>query len=293
MWNPAQWAGLIPNGLGHVKPNHYGEMLHAVWQNRAELPYAWRILNDGVCDGCALGTTGMRDFTMDGVHLCTVRLNLLPLNTMGPLNMRVTEDVGTLRKLRSDELRDLGRLPYPMVRRRGEAGFQRVSWDAALDTAAERIRETDPKRVAFYLTSRGITNEVYYVAQKVARFLGTNNVDNSSRVCHAPSTTGLKQALGVAASTCSYSDWIGSDLIVFIGSDVPNNQPVTTKYLYYAKQKGTKVAVINPFREPGLERYWVPSVFDTRLADAFFQIHTGGDIAFQMVGRLTPPPPTG
>ncbi|MPZ15244.1 MAG: molybdopterin-dependent oxidoreductase [Chloroflexi bacterium] len=37
--------------------------------------------------------------------------------------------------------------------------------------------------------------------------------------------------------------------------------------------------------EPGLDRYWVPSVFEsavfgTRLADAFFQIHTGGDIAF-------------
>src|SRR5207237_525119 len=69
------------------------------------------------------------------------------------------------------------------------------------------------------------------------------------------------------------------------GSDVPNNQPVTTKYLYYAKKHGAKVAVVNPFREPGLERYWDPSVFDsaffgTRLADAFFQIHTGGDVAF-------------
>src|SRR2546430_933409 len=72
---------------------------------------------------------------------------------------------------------------------------------------------------------------------------------------------------------------------IWDGSDVPNNQPVTTKYLYYAKQRGTQIAVINPFREPGLERYWVPSVlesavFGTRLADDFFQIHMGGDIAF-------------
>src|SRR6059036_581982 len=70
-----------------------------------------------------------------------------------------------------------------------------------------------------------------------------------------------------------------------LGSDVPNNQPVTTKYLYYAKKQGTKVAVVNPMREPGLERYWVPSVpgsalFGTRFADEFFTIHTGGDIAF-------------
>ena len=87
MWNPAHWAGLIPNGMGQVKPNHYADMLRAAWKNRRELPYAWRILNDGVCDGCALGTTGMRDFTMTGIHLCTVRLNLLPLNTMPALEI--------------------------------------------------------------------------------------------------------------------------------------------------------------------------------------------------------------
>ena len=284
-WRPSQWAGLIPNGAGQVKPNHYKEILATIWANKDQLPYAWRILKDGVCDGCALGTTGMRDFTMDGVHLCTVRLNLLKLNTQGALNIEVLRDVNALRAMTSKELRDLGRLPYPMVRKKGEPGFTRVSWDAALESVAAGVRNTDPRRISFYLTSRGITNEVYYVAQKVARFLGTNNVDNSSRVCHAPSTTGLKDTLGVAASTCSYSDWIGTDLLIFVGSDVPNNQPVTTKYMYYAKKQGTKILVINPFREPGLEWYWVPSVmesaiFGTKMTDEFFLIHTGGDIAF-------------
>jgi molybdopterin-dependent oxidoreductase alpha subunit len=73
--------------------------------------------------------------------------------------------------------------------------------------------------------------------------------------------------------------------VIFIGSDAPNNQPVTTKYLYYAKQQGTKIAVVNTYREPGLERYWVPSVFEsamfgTKLADEFYMVHTGGDLAF-------------
>ncbi|MCX7859186.1 MAG: FdhF/YdeP family oxidoreductase [Chloroflexus sp.] len=284
-WNPATWVSLVPNGLGQVKPNHYWEMARTVWENRDNLGKAWRILNEGVCDGCALGTAGLRDFTMKGVHLCTVRLNLLRLNTMPPLDVRRLEDVAALRHLSGRELRALGRLPYPMIRRRGERGFRRISWDEALNEIAARLRAADPRRIAFYLTSRGITNETYYVAQKVARFLGTNNVDNAARLCHAPSTTAMKQALGVAASTCSYRDWIGSDVLLFIGSDAPNNQPVTTKYLYYAKQHGTRIFVINPYREPGLERYWVPSVFEsalfgTRLADRFFQIHTGGDIAF-------------
>ncbi len=284
-WNPSSWVSLIPNGLGQVKPNHYGEMLKIAWENRDQLPYAWRILTRGVCDGCALGTTGLRDFTMSGVHLCLVRLNLLRLNTAPALDMQCLEEVSILAKKNAKELRELGRLPYPAIRRKGEYGFKRLSWEEAYRIIAERIRQTDPQRLAFYLTSRGLTNEVYYAAQKVARFLGTNNVDNSARICHAPSTVALKQMLGVAASTCSYQDWLGTDLLVFIGSDTPNNQPVTTKYMYYAKKQGTKIAVINPYREPGLERYWVPSVFEsalfgTKLADAFFQIHIGGDIAF-------------
>ncbi|MFN8002679.1 MAG: molybdopterin-dependent oxidoreductase [Acidobacteriota bacterium] len=284
-WNPAQWASLSPNGLGHTKPNHYLEMAKIVWRNRDQLPYAWRILSRGVCDGCALGTSGLHDFTLDGVHLCMVRLELLRLNTSPALDVAQLADAAKLAQMSAAELRELGRLPYPMVRQRGDAGFRRISWDEALSLAAQRAAATDPRRMAFYLTSRGLTNESYYVAQKAARFLGTNNVDNSARICHAPSTVAMKQSLGVAASTVSYKDWLGTDLLVFFGSNTPNNQPVTTKYIYYAKQQGTRVAVVNPYREPGLERYWVPSVtesalFGTKIADAFFQVHTGGDKAF-------------
>ena len=285
LWKPSSWVSLVPNGFGHVKPNHYWEMFKIAWENRDQLPYVWRILTRGVCDGCALGTTGVRDFTMKGVHLCMVRLNLLRLNTATALDMRLLEEPALLARKSAKELRDLGRLPYPAIRKKGEYGFKRVSWEEAYRVIAARIRQTEPQRLAFYLTSRGLTNEVYYVAQKVARFFNTNNVDNSARICHAPSTVALKQMLGVSASTCSYQDWLGTDLLIFIGSDTPNNQPVTTKYMYYAKQRGTKIVVINPYREPGLERYWVPSVFEsalfgTKLADAFFQIHIGGDLAF-------------
>jgi molybdopterin-dependent oxidoreductase alpha subunit len=282
---PRSWAGFVPNGIGQVKPNHYGDMLKVLWRNRDELPYAWRILRDGGCDGCALGTSGLHDWTLEGVHLCMVRLNLLRMNTMPAMDPTLLGDLAKLPVRDNRALRDFGRLPFPMLRRDGEPGFRRIGWDEALDLSAAQVRAIDPKRLAFYLTSRGITNEVYYVAQKVARALGTNHVDNAARICHSPSTVAMKQSLGVAASTCSYTDWMGTDLIVFFGSDVPSNQPVTTKYLYFAKQAGTKIAVVNPLREPGLERYWVPSVFEsavfgTKLADDFFAVHTGGDRAF-------------
>lgn len=284
-WDSKSWVSLVPNGINQVKPNHYLEMARVAWRNRDQLPYAWKVLTKGVCDGCALGTTGVRDFTMDGVHLCMVRLDLLRLNTMPALDLKVFDDMGRLSEMTASELRELGRLPFPMMRRKGEQRFTRISWDRALEAASGYARSASPERLAVYLTSRGITNETYYVAQKAARFLGTNNVDNSSRICHAPSTVALKRSLGVSASTCSYKDWIGTDLLVFFGSNTPNNQPVTTKYIYHAKKQGTRVAVINPYVEPGLERYWVPSVaesalFGTRIADHFYQVNTGGDRAF-------------
>jgi molybdopterin-dependent oxidoreductase alpha subunit len=281
---PSLWVSLVPYGIGRTKPNHYFEMLRTVWDNRHDLPYAWRILSKGVCDGCALGVAGFRDWTMDGVHLCTTRLDLLKVNTARALDPALLADVASLPRS-SAGLRALGRLPYPMLRRRGDAGFRRVSWNDALDLAAARIRAVAPERLGFYLTARGLTNETYYAAQKVARYLGTNNIDNAARVCHAPSTGALRKAIGVAATTCSYRDVIESDLVVLFGADVANAQPVFMKYLYLARKQGTKVLVVNPLREPGLEHYWVPSslesaMFGTKMADAFFGIHTGGDLAF-------------
>ncbi|HJR46038.1 MAG TPA: FdhF/YdeP family oxidoreductase [Actinomycetota bacterium] len=284
-WDPSLWASKKPFGIGEQRPNNYAEIWNALKENRDELGFAWRILNQGVCDGCALGTTGMKDWTLDEIHLCNVRLRLLRLNTMPALDESVLGDVDSLRRLSSAELRKLGRLPYPMIRLRGDAGFRRIGWDEALDVIAEKIDATAPDRLAFYLTSRGMTNENYYVVQKCVRAMGTNSIDNAARVCHSPSTFGLKRSLGVPATTCSYSDWIGSDLVVFIGSNVANNQPVAMKYLYHAKKEGTKVAVVNNYREPGMDKYWVPSnvesaIFGTQIADRFFLVNVGGDIAF-------------
>jgi len=281
----AKLKAAVPFGLGQAKPKHFRDMAAVAWRNRDNLGYAWKVLSRGVCDGCALGVAGFHDWTIEGVHLCMTRLNLLRLNTMPALDVAVLADVSKLKLLSNAELRELGRLPYPMLRENGAAGFRRLSWGQALDRIAKKIRATNPRRLAFYVTSRGVTNEVYYMAQKVARFLGTNNVDNAARLCHAPSTAAMKHAVGVAATTCSYVDWYGTDLIIFFGANPANDQPVTTKYLHEAKKLGTKIVMVNPYREPGMERYWVPSsvssaVFGTDIADYWFPVSTGGDIAF-------------
>ena len=248
------------------------------------------------------------------------RLNLLRLNTMPALDVKRLGDIAGCRpglptgrnenaasqsafrtshparsgdraynkpldQMTNAELRELGRLPYPMLREKDAPGFRRITWSEAYERIARRIRASDPRRIAFYLTSRGITNEVYYVAQKVARFLGTNNVDNAARICHSPSGATMKASLGVAATTCSYSDWYGTDLVIFFGANPANDQPVATKYLEGAKKLGTKVVMVNPYLEPGMKKYWVPSsmesaLFGTEIADYWFPVSQGGDIAF-------------
>lgn len=276
---------LVPFGVGHTKPKHFRDMLGIVWRNRDNLPYAWQVITRGVCDGCALGVAGLHDWTIKGTHLCMTRLNLLRLNTMPAFDPAALADVEPLTKLDNAQLREMGRIAFPMIREAGERGFRRMSWDDAIARIAGKIRASPPDRTALFVTARGVTNEVYYVAQKAARFIGTNNVDNAARICHSPSTAAMKRTIGVAASTCGYKDWYGTDLLIFFGSNPANDQPVSTKYLHEAKQLGTKVVMVNPYLEPGMKRYWVPStassaVFGTDIADYWFPVAQGGDIAF-------------
>jgi molybdopterin-dependent oxidoreductase alpha subunit len=277
---------LVPFGLlVRTKPRHYLGMLGVLWENRGRWLYALRILRHGVCDGCSLGPRGLKDDVIPGVHLCLSRLKLLRLNTMGPIPDELLGNARALAALSNEELHRLGRVPYPLLRRRGEPGFSRVSWDEALELVAGRWRAASPDRIGMFVTSRGITNETYYTLQKLARIGGTPHVDTCARLCHAASTVGLKQTIGYAAPTLSLKDWIGADLIVIIGSNLPNNQPVSTKYLHHAKKAGSRIVVVNPFREPALERYWIPSLpwsalFGTKLMDDFFAVRPGGDIAF-------------
>ena len=283
---PKHWVSPIPFGLGKVKPQHFRDTAKIAWENRDNISYATRILTQGVCDGCALGVSGLYDQTLKGPHVCTTRLNVLRLNTMPAIDKDVLHsDIKELRQYSSTELRKLGRIPYPLIRRKGENHFSRLTWDEAMDLIAQKMKKLDPKQYAFYLTSRGITNESYYVASKVARFLGTNHIDNASRICHSPSKTALKRSIGVGASTVNYQDWFGTDVLMFWGSVASNSSPVSTKYMLEAKKRGTKIIMVNPYKEPAMDKYWIPSngesaLFGTKLADDFYQVNVGGDIAF-------------
>ena len=51
--NPSIWAGWKPFGIGEQHPNNFAEITRALQENRDQAAFAWRIISQGVCDGCA------------------------------------------------------------------------------------------------------------------------------------------------------------------------------------------------------------------------------------------------
>ena len=143
------WVGFKPNGIGEQKPNHYREMREPSGRTARNLPYAWRILRKGVCDGCALGVAGFHDWTHrrrapvhDAARTCS------QVNTMRrDRPRRCSPTSAPLRAARRRaSCASSGRLAYPMVRRAGRAGLHaRLAGTTALDLVAERIRATDAR----------------------------------------------------------------------------------------------------------------------------------------------------
>ena len=46
-WDPSLWASRKPFGIGEQHPNNFNEIARAIWENRDEAGYAWRILQPG------------------------------------------------------------------------------------------------------------------------------------------------------------------------------------------------------------------------------------------------------
>ena len=252
---------------GQTKPQHFRDMLKIVWKNRDNLGYAWKVLSKGVCDGCALGVAGLaRLDDRRPAPLHDAAESAAAEHDAGARSPRCSP---TSRRCAELEQRSSCASSAGCRIRCCASGATRAfaasRWDDALDAdrathprerSASGSRSSSPRAAS---RTRSITWR-----RKSARFLGTNNVDNAARLCHSPSTGAMKATLGVAASTCSYKDWYGTDLIVFFGSNPANDQPVATKYLHEAKKLGTKVVLVNPYLEPGMKRYWVPSSAEQR-----------------------------
>ncbi|MBE1588914.1 formate dehydrogenase subunit alpha [Nonomuraea angiospora] len=153
-------------------------------------------------------------------------------------------------------LRSPERITRPLLRRR--SGLEPVSWDEALDHIARGLRaavaEAGPDAVAA-ITSARATNEENYLIQKFMRVvIGTNSVDNCSRLCHSPSAAGLTAAFGLSGGTDALEDVERADCLLVVGANPVEAHPVVGARLLQRVLRGTRLVVADP-RAVGLATY--------------------------------------
>ncbi|WP_240197228.1 molybdopterin-dependent oxidoreductase [Nonomuraea lactucae] len=148
------------------------------------------------------------------------------------------------------------RLTRPLLRRGGS--LEPVTWDEALDHIARGLRAAvtagGPDTVAAISSARA-TNEENYLIQKFMRtVIGTNNVDNCSRLCHSPSAAGLTAAFGLAGGTDSFDDVERADCLLVVGANPVEAHPVVGARLLQQVLRGARLVVADP-RAVGLAQH--------------------------------------
>ncbi|MFZ3018136.1 MAG: molybdopterin-dependent oxidoreductase [Gallionella sp.] len=166
------------------------------------------------------------------------------------------------------------RLRHPESRVSREEPRWRVSWEAALEQAADRfaaaIAEHGPDSVAFYISGQLLTED-YYVFNKLAKgLIGTNNIDTNSRLCMSSAVAGYKATLGSDAPPCCYEDIDHADCLLVAGSNTAWAHPVLFRRIEDARaaRPQMKMIVVDPRRTDTAEA-----------ADLHLAILPGTDIA--------------
>ncbi len=169
-----------------------------------------------------------------------------------------------------DFIHNKERLKTPLIR--GENGFREASWDEALTLVADRfkaiIKKHGSDKVGGFSSSRCSNEENFLLAKWVRCAVGSNNVDNCARVCHAPTVAGLAQSFGAGAATNSLEQMTNIDTIFVIGSNTTEAHPIVSLYLKEAITKGAKVVVADP------RRIWL-----AERADVWLNLKPGSNIA--------------
>ena len=141
------------------------------------------------------------------------------------------------------------RLRYPMKRvgARGEGKWKRISWDEALTTIANRLKEIKkhygPEAIDFHHGHYHSGDILGSYLARLANLIGTPNITNQSHVCHLPRVfLGFNYDLGavvppdVAHTKC---------LIIWGGNPEATNKPQEIA-IKEARERGIKLIVVDP-----------------------------------------------
>jgi molybdopterin-dependent oxidoreductase alpha subunit len=190
-----------------------------------------------------------------------------------------------LRDWRDYDLEQQGRLTYPLRYDPATDRYVPCGWDEAFAAIGRDLRALDPKSVIFYTSGRACL-EAAYCYSLFARLYGSNNLPDSSNMCHETTSVALKKLIGAGVGTVVYQDFASCDAMFFFGQNTGSNSPRFLHPLQDAVKRGCKVVTFNPVREKGLETFVNPqrpsemlTGHETRISCQYHQVKPSGDIA--------------
>jgi assimilatory nitrate reductase catalytic subunit len=162
------------------------------------------------------------------------------------------------------------RLLSPLERTDGQ-GFREIEWEPALARVAaemKRIQGANGNDAFAVLTGASLTNEKAYLMGKFARVaLRTANIDYNGRLCMVSAGAASKKVFGIDRAANPWSDIPKAEVLLIAGANIAECAPITTEYVWQARENGAKVIVMDPRMTP-----------IARTVDLFIPVKPGGDI---------------
>lgn len=190
-----------------------------------------------------------------------------------------------LRNWPDHDLEEQGRLTQPMRYDAATDKYLPVSWESAFAEIGAELKTMLPDETIWYASGRA-SLETSFMWALAARMYGTNNLPDSSNMCHESTSVGLKEAIGSPVGTTTYEDLEKTDCIFFFGQNPGTNSPRALHPLQAAHKRGVPIITFNPIRERALERFTNPQSpvemltgASTPISTQYHQLHLGGDIA--------------
>ncbi|WP_035723471.1 FdhF/YdeP family oxidoreductase [Bradyrhizobium sp. ARR65] len=196
--------------------------------------------------------------------------------------------VTALERWDDHRLEDAGRLTHPMRWDAASDKYVPVDWADAFREIGRELQAVEPDSAVFYTSGRA-SLEASFMYGLLARAFGTNNLPDSSNMCHETTSAALPESIGVPVGTCTLDDFAKTDCIFFFGQNVGTSSPRMLHQLQEAVKRGVPIVTFNPLRERGLEEFTNPqsplemlSGSSTRITSQYHQVRTGGDTAAMM-----------
>ena len=153
-----------------------------------------------------------------------------------------------------------------------EGGFASMDYQAAIDRVASEIKRVQSQygnSAVGVLSGASLTTEKAYLMGKFARVcLKTPYIDYNGRLCMVSAAAANKKAFGIDRAANAWDDIVGSEVVWISGANIAECAPITTNYVWQAREMGAKIIVVDPRITP-----------IARTADLFLPIRPGRDAA--------------